>query len=130
MMNWDLQEKGIALMPEGIRLGRQFSKSMTTAIRTAVMESLDIVIREINETRELYTLLQKWGAGTVLTDEEKRAVKEQLIDICKAIPALAIFMLPFGSLVLVFLIKTLPFNILPSSFNSTSEESSLNELTD
>jgi hypothetical protein len=42
-------------------------------------------------------------------------VRLQLLDICKAIPALAIFMLPGGSLLLPLLIKLLP-DILPSAF--------------
>jgi ABC-type proline/glycine betaine transport system permease subunit len=51
-----------------------------------------------------------------LTPEEKRKVRLQLLDILKTIPALAIFALPGGSLVLPVLIRLLPFNLLPSAF--------------
>ena len=43
-------------------------------------------------------------------------MQEQLIDVAKSIPALAIFALPGGGILLPVLIKVLPFNILPSSF--------------
>jgi hypothetical protein len=56
-----------------------------------------------------------------LTEEEKAKVKEQLYDILKTIPALAIFLVPFGTLILAILIKYLPFNILPSAFASENE---------
>ena len=38
------------------------------------------------------------------------------MDVAKSIPALAIFALPGGGILLPILIKVLPFNILPSSF--------------
>jgi hypothetical protein len=48
--------------------------------------------------------------------EEKQKVQDQLMDIAKTIPTLAIFALPGGGILLPILIKVLPFNILPSSF--------------
>jgi len=48
--------------------------------------------------------------------KKKQKVQEQLIDVAKSIPALAIFALPGGGILLPVLIKVLPFNILPSSF--------------
>jgi hypothetical protein len=55
-----------------------------------------------------------------LTEGEKRKVKAQLLDVAKTIPALAIFALPAGAIVLAVLIKVLPFNILPSAFDENS----------
>ena len=43
-------------------------------------------------------------------------MREQLIDLAKTIPALAIFAAPGGLLLLPILFKLLPFNLLPSSF--------------
>ena len=73
------------------------------------------VVNEIRETQELYSLLMK-SAKEPLSREEKRKVQEQLMDILKTIPALAIFALPGGGLILPILIRLLPFNLLPSSF--------------
>ena len=51
-----------------------------------------------------------------LDEIEKKKVKKQLLEICKTIPSLAIFLLPGGSLLLPILIKFIP-TLLPSSFN-------------
>lgn len=71
-------------------------------------------LQEVKESKELLFLIKE-SATRKLTDEEKDKVKEQLLDICKSIPAFAIFMLPGGALLLPLLIKMIP-NILPSAF--------------
>ena len=55
-----------------------------------------------------------------LDKEEKRKIKTQLLDICKTVPSLTIFLLPGGSLLLPILIKFIP-QLLPSSFNENEE---------
>ena len=57
------------------------------------------------------------GGERPLSEEERIKVREQLTDIAKSIPALAIFALPGGGILLPILIKVLPFNILPSAFS-------------
>ena len=79
-------------------------------------KNLDRLVNEIRETGELYTLIIK-ATKQPLTEEEKRKVREQLTDLLKTIPALAVFALPGGGIILPVLIKLLPFNILPSSFD-------------
>jgi hypothetical protein len=64
----------------------------------------------------LSVLLTRAARGQTLTREERRKVRAQLIDVVKAIPALAIFAAPGGILLLIALAKVLPFNILPSAF--------------
>ena len=71
------------------------------------------------ETGELSVLSAK-STSQPLTEGEKRKVKAQLLDVAKTIPALAIFVLPAGAIVLAVLIKVLPFNILPSAFDENS----------
>ena len=51
-----------------------------------------------------------------LDDSKNKKIKKQLLDICKSIPSLTIFLLPGGSLLLPILIKFIP-TLLPSSFN-------------
>jgi hypothetical protein len=51
-----------------------------------------------------------------LDKNEKKKVKKQLLDICKTVPSLTIFLIPGGSLLLPLLIKFIP-QLLPSSFN-------------
>lgn len=71
-------------------------------------------LQEIKESKELLFLLKE-STIRKLTDVEKEKVKEQLLDICKSIPAFTVFMLPGGALLLPLLIKLIP-NILPSAF--------------
>ncbi len=86
-------------------------------VTDAVTQNLEAVVSEIRETGELGQLLAKAAAGGALSAEEKRKVKEQLIDLAKAVPALAIFAAPGGMLLLPLLAKLLPFSVLPSSWD-------------
>ncbi|MCZ6821051.1 MAG: LETM1 domain-containing protein [Calditrichaeota bacterium] len=97
---------------------KRFTSAMTALMRKAVSENRDRVYQEIRETQQLYRLLVKWSCGQELTRAQKTEVKAQLIDICKTIPALAVFLVPFGSILLAVLIKVLPFDIVPSAFIS------------
>lgn len=72
------------------------------------------LLNEVKESKELMFLLKK-SVSENLSEEEKAKVKEQLLDICKSIPAFTVFMLPGGALLLPLLIKLIP-TILPSSF--------------
>ena len=69
---------------------------------------------ELQQSKEAIYLLKK-STHTTLTEEDKEKVKNQLLDICKAIPSFTIFMLPGGALLLPLLIKLIP-EILPSAF--------------
>src|SRR3989454_7427346 len=89
---------------------------ISTRLEAAVLDNLDRLLQEIREPRELGELLAKAAAGGTLSGEEKTKIREQLIDLAKTIPALAIFAAPGGMLLLPILLKLLPFNLLPSSF--------------
>ena len=99
-----------AEIPEGL------PRAFTSRMQAAINDNLDRVIQEIRETGELAELLARATAGQTLNAVEKAKVREQLIDLAKTIPALAIFAAPGGALLLPMLIKLLPFNVLPSSF--------------
>lgn len=111
------------LMQHGERLEFLTSSPDKLGLRSRIQEraayllrkNLDRLVNEIRETRELYTLIMK-STKQSLTEEEKQKVREQLTDILKTIPALAVLALPGGSIILPVLIKLLPFKILPSSF--------------
>ncbi|WNG49992.1 hypothetical protein F0U60_42115 [Archangium minus] len=74
------------------------------------------LMQEVRKTGELYHLLTKAARRQPLTAEERQRMRAQLIDVAKAIPALAIFAAPGGMLLLIALAKVLPFKLLPSSF--------------
>ena len=49
--------------------------------------------KELQQSKEAVSLIKK-SMHSSLSEEEKEKVKIQLLDICKAIPAFALFMLP------------------------------------
>ena len=80
------------------------------------------LMQEIRQTGELSVLLTRVARGQALTAEERKRMRAQLIDVAKAIPALAIFAAPGGLLLLIVLAKVLPFSLLPSAFQEQGEE--------
>ena len=61
------------------------------------------------------------SASEELTKEEKEKVKTQFMDIVKSMPALAIFLLPGGALLLPIVLKIIP-NLVPSAFKDNELE--------
>tara|TARA_B110001454_G_scaffold217541_1_gene243117 strand:- start:1149 stop:1436 length:288 start_codon:yes stop_codon:yes gene_type:complete len=76
--------------------------------------------QELKESKEAISLIKK-ATNSNLSEDEIEKVKTQLLDICKAIPALAVFLLPGGALLLPLLIKLIP-DILPSAFREDNNE--------
>jgi len=89
-------------------------------IKVSIQKNKKRLAKELQESKELVVLLKK-STHNKLSDQEKGKVKEQLLDICKGIPAFAIFMLPGGALLLPLLIKLIP-DILPSAFQEDDAE--------
>ena len=56
-----------------------------------------------------------------LNDEEQKKIQQQLLDIFKSIPSLAIFMLPGGAILLPLFVKIIP-KLLPSAFDDNRIE--------
>jgi hypothetical protein len=76
--------------------------------------------RELNESKEVMRLISQ---STIrdLSQEEQKQLQEQLLDIFKTIPSLAIFMLPGGALLLPLVVKFIP-KLLPSAFDDNRIE--------
>jgi hypothetical protein len=100
----------------------EFGERMVDRVAAVVTENLDAIAVELRETGELGTLLAKAAAGQALDAGERRKVKEQLIDLAKAVPALAIFAAPGGMVLLPLLARLLPFDVLPSAFDPRKRE--------
>ena len=83
-------------------------------IKLLLQKNKKLFLKEVSESKELVFLLKK-SITVDLSKEEKEKVKEQMLDICKAIPAFTVFMLPGGALLLPLLVKMIP-TILPSSY--------------
>jgi hypothetical protein len=97
------------------------SDEVVERISDAVSTNYEALTLALRETGELGQLLARAAGGATLTAEEKRKVKEQLLDLAKAVPALAIFAAPGGMLLLPLLAKLLPFNLLPGAWDRTRE---------
>lgn len=94
---------------------KHFYDNSTRIVSNLILRNKKRLIQELLQSRELLVLLSK-STVKELTKEEKQKVKVQLLDICKTIPSLAIFLLPGGGILLPLLIKFIP-QLLPSAFN-------------
>lgn len=95
-------------------------KNSNRMVKLLVLRNKNRLIRELLESKELVVLLSK-STHKNLTNEERIKVRNQLLDICKSIPSLAIFIMPGGSVLLPILIKFIP-QLLPSAFNENRLE--------
>lgn len=75
---------------------------------------------ELKQSKELVSLIRK-STTTELTKEEKEKVKTQFMDIAKSMPALAIFLLPGGAILLPIVLKVIP-SLVPSAFRENELE--------
>ena len=79
-------------------------------------KNVQALVLEARMMGELSVFLGKLAVGQSLTTDERRRMRQELLDVAKAIPALAIFAAPGGILLLAALAKLLPFSLLPSAF--------------
>ncbi|MBC7606353.1 MAG: hypothetical protein H7199_05300 [Burkholderiales bacterium] len=99
---------------------KHFYDQTTQLVLTLISRNKKRLVKEISESRELMILLAH-STQRDLEKTEKKKVKKQLLEICKTIPSLTIFLIPGGSLLLPILIKFIP-QLLPSSFNENLDE--------
>lgn len=94
---------------------KHFYNHTTETVLKLIARNKNRLVKELLESKELMLLLAH-STRRDLSEKEKKKVRKQLLDICKTIPSLAIFLLPGGSLILPIFIKFIP-TLLPSSFN-------------
>lgn len=99
---------------------KHFYDQTTQSVVTLIKRNKSRLVKEIVQSKELMLLLA-YSTRRDLDEKEKKKVKKQLLDICKTIPSLTIFLLPGGSLLLPILIKFIP-TLLPSAFNENLED--------
>ena len=98
----------------------QFYDSMSKVVNKLILRNSKRLQQELSESKELMFLLSK-STVRELSASEKKKVQNQLLDIFKSIPSLAIFMLPGGAVLLPIFIKLIP-KLLPSSFDENRVE--------
>ncbi|HLA56542.1 MAG TPA: LETM1-related biofilm-associated protein [Flavobacterium sp.] len=98
---------------------KNFYDNITQSVIVLITRNKNRLVKEISQSRELMVLLAQ-STHRDLDAKEKKKVKTQILDICKTIPSLTIFLLPGGGLLLPILIKFIP-KMLPSAFNENNE---------
>ncbi len=97
---------------------KHFYNQTTSTVKNLIERNKKRLVIEIMQSKELAVLLAQ-SARRDLTKQEKKIVKNQLMDIFKSIPSLAIFLLPGGGLLLPIFVKLVP-TLLPSAFRENS----------
>ncbi|HET8737784.1 MAG TPA: LETM1-related biofilm-associated protein, partial [Pricia sp.] len=98
----------------------QFYDSMSKVVKKLILRNSKRLQKELSESKELVFLLSK-STVKELSAEEKKKIQNQLVDIFKSIPSLAIFILPGGAVLLPIFIKLIP-KLLPSAFDENRVE--------
>ena len=98
---------------------KHFYDQATQTVVVLITRNKNRLLKELAQSGELMVLLAH-STRRDLNEKEKKKVKKQLLDICKTIPSLTIFLLPGGSLLLPILIKFIP-KLLPTAFNENLE---------
>lgn len=98
---------------------KHFYDQATQTVVVLITRNKNRLLKELSHSGELMVLLAH-STRRDLNEKEKKKVKKQLLDICKTIPSLTIFLLPGGSLLLPILVKFIP-KLLPSAFNENLE---------
>jgi len=93
----------------------QFYDSMSKVVNKLILRNSKRLQKELSESKELVYLISK-GAVKDLSADEKKKIQDQLVDVFKSVPSLAIFLLPGGAVLLPIFIKLIPA-LLPSSFD-------------
>jgi len=101
-------------------LAQSFYDNSSKMVIKLINRNSKRLLKELRESKELMYLLTK-STTKNLSPEEQKKVNEQLLDIIKSIPSLAIFMLPGGAILLPLFVKFIP-KLLPSSFDENRIE--------
>lgn len=111
---YNANKSKIALLTKK-NMAQSFYDNSSKMVMKLITRNSKRLLKELNESKELMYLLSK-STNRNLTDAEQKKVNEQLLDIIKSIPSLAIFMLPGGAILLPLFVKFIP-KLLPSSFD-------------
>lgn len=100
---------------KGQNLAQQFYDNSAKVVKKLIQRNSKRLVKELAESKELVLLLSK-STVQELTPMEKKKIQDQLLDIFKSIPSLAIFLLPGGAILLPIFVKLIP-KLLPSAFD-------------
>jgi len=101
-----------------------FNYLLSDKLKEKTKDFLQKCNEEIDDYKEVGQILKKATLNNTITKEEKKIVLEQLIDTLKIGSTGALFLVPFGSILIIALIKIgdkLGINFLPSAWDKTNE---------
>ena len=101
-------------------MAKSFYDNSSKMVSKLISRNSKRLMKELRESKELMVLLSQ-STSRELTEEEQKKMQEQLMDIIKSIPSLAIFMLPGGGILLQLFVKFIP-KLLPSAFDENRIE--------
>jgi hypothetical protein len=87
---------------------------MMGSVSEVVERNWMALVAEAQRGRELTHALTVLAKGGKLDEEQRRRLREQLLDLAKTIPGLALFAAPGGLLLVMALSKVLPESFLPT----------------
>jgi len=99
---------------------KTFYDNSTNMVLKLIKRNSKKLTQELSESKELIKLLSQSTLRDLSKDEQKK-VQDQLLDIFKSVPSLAIFLLPGGALLLPLVVKFIP-KLLPSAFDDNRIE--------
>ncbi len=88
-------------------------------VYAALRDNSERVVHELKEAGGSLNLLRRATLGQGLNNEEWSSLRSTLTDLSRTVPALAIFALPGGALLLPAAARALPFDLRPSSFRES-----------
>lgn len=109
----------IALLSSN-NMAQSFYNNSSKMVKKLIIRNSKRLYQELKDSKELMVLLTQ-STQRDLTRVEQKKVQEQLLDIFKSIPSLAIFLLPGGALLLPLVVKFIP-KLLPSAFDENRIE--------
>ncbi len=99
---------------------QSFYNNSSKMVNKLITRNSKRLYQELKDSKELMVLLSQSTVRDLNKDEQKK-VQDQLIDVFKSIPSLAIFLLPGGALLLPLVVKFIP-KLLPSAFDENRIE--------
>ena len=82
-----------------------------------------VLAYQMEKNKDGLALVYAYSLGKELPPEEQQKANEQVLELARVIPALAIFMLPGGAVLLPTLAKLLPWDLVPNlNLDAAAEE--------
>jgi predicted DNA-binding protein YlxM (UPF0122 family) len=101
-------------------LAKRLYDHSSSVVKKLITRNSKRLYQELKESKDLVKLLSE-STLRDLNEKEQEQMQEQMMDIIKSIPSLAIFMLPGGAILLPIFIKFIP-KLLPSAFDENRIE--------